>query len=71
MRFSRSPGRVGAVSNGPRQRFELEIDPGSTPITGVLTKEGREPVEFAGWLGLATALERHLTTPGSGQERNR
>jgi len=48
------------VSNGTRLTFVLEIESGSQPITGRLTEEHRGTVEFGGWLGLASALERML-----------
>jgi hypothetical protein len=57
MSFVARHGRVGAMSEGSRQTFVLQVDAGSTPIVGLLAHEGREPVEFAGWLGLAAALE--------------
>ena len=57
MSYPRAPGKVPRVSTESRQTFVLEVDPGSKPISGRLTGENRDPVEFGGWLGLATALE--------------
>jgi hypothetical protein len=56
-------GRVVPVSNGTRLTIVLEIESGSTPISGRLTEEERGSVEFGGWLGLASALERLLEQP--------
>jgi hypothetical protein len=59
------------VSNGTRLTFVLEIESGSKPISGRLTEEERGSVEFGGWLGLASALERLLQQPPGSPQAGR
>ena len=48
------PGRV---------TLELDLDPSSDPIRGLLTDATGTKQEFVGWLGLATAIGELLTPP--------
>jgi hypothetical protein len=48
------------------RRLCLEIEPGSDRPVGSLTDERGVTVPFAGWLGLATALDRTLREEGGG-----
>ena len=43
-----------------RHEFRLEIERGSDPIAGSLSAQDGAGLAFAGWLGLASALERML-----------
>jgi hypothetical protein len=48
-------------------RLWLDLDPDTVPIAGRIgRRDGGDPVEFQGWIGLATALER-LAGSGSPQ----
>jgi hypothetical protein len=40
--------------------FEVEVEGGVDPISGLL-RLGEREVEFAGWIGLASALEQILS----------
>ena len=44
--------------------FEVEVERDAEPISGLLRLEGRE-LAFAGWVGLAAALERILAEAGA------
>lgn len=44
--------------------FRLELDSDADPIRGRLMDEAGPGVDFVGWLGLASALERALDTNG-------
>jgi hypothetical protein len=65
MRFWPPRGRVTPVSDATRLTFVLEIDSGSQPIRGRLTEEDRGSIEFGGWMGLASALERLIERPAA------
>jgi hypothetical protein len=45
--------------------FRLELESGTDPIRGRLADvSGPSSIDFVGWLGLASALERALETIG-------
>jgi hypothetical protein len=48
------------VATGQRTQLVLELDTGSTPMSGCLQDPHGRSVEFSGWLGLAAALEEVL-----------
>jgi hypothetical protein len=50
--------------------FEVEVEAGADPISGLLRLDGRE-LEFAGWVGLAGALERILGPIGSANQNSK
>jgi hypothetical protein len=49
------------MADRDRLRLTLELEVGSEPIVGSLSTDGRR-YDFSGWLGLATALERAIST---------
>jgi hypothetical protein len=55
------------MSTTPRQALLLELDPGSDPISGRLG-DSADSVEFSGWLGLASAIQRLLDHPHTEEE---
>jgi hypothetical protein len=50
--------------------FQVEVEAGADPISGLLRLDDRE-LEFAGWIGLAGALERILGPSGSGTNNSK
>ena len=51
------------TANSGRIVFEVEVEPDTDPITGLLRAGGQE-VGFVGWVALAGALERVLASSG-------
>lgn len=58
MRSRRGSRRLPPVE-ADRITFEVEVDPAADPISGLLRLDDRE-LQFAGWVGLAGALEQIL-----------
>jgi hypothetical protein len=54
------------MADRDRLRLTLELEVGSEPIVGSLRADGRR-YDFSGWLGLATALERAISTAADAQ----
>jgi hypothetical protein len=52
------------------KRFTLELDCDADPIVGRLVAEGGESRSFAGWLGLASALEHFSNSNDADARRN-
>jgi hypothetical protein len=46
--------------------YTLELDAAADPIAGSLRDERGDDVDFVGWLGLASALERLLSEEEAG-----
>jgi hypothetical protein len=51
------------VGSGQTREYVLELDVESDPIEGRVSGGG-EGVEFTGWLGLASAIERMISVTG-------
>ena len=49
---------------------ELDLLPGTEPISGVLSTAGRPPLPFSGWVEFLGLLER-LREPGGESEEHR
>ncbi len=56
--------RLRFMQNQGTYAFRLELESGADPIRGRIADEGGPAVDFVGWLGLASALERALETIG-------
>jgi hypothetical protein len=50
------------VADQNRVRLVIDVDANAEPIIGTLHDPRGGTVEFAGWLGLAMALERGMNT---------
>ena len=48
--------------------FQVEVEPDTDPITGLL-RAGSQEVGFVGWVALAGALERILAGSGPEEEK--
>jgi hypothetical protein len=44
-------------------RLAIEVEPGSTPLTGTLVGPGETVLEFCGWTSLASAIETAMAEP--------
>jgi hypothetical protein len=57
------------MANAGRIQLMLELEAGSDPIIGRLRHAGGhgESVEFSGWIGLAGALQRALSSATEGR----
>jgi hypothetical protein len=58
--------RMSQQESPERIVFQVEVEPDTDPITGLL-RAGSQEVGFVGWVALAGALERILAA-GSGPE---
>lgn len=50
------------------REYVLELDLDSDPISGRLRDDAGEALDFTGWLGLASALERMVAAAGADSE---
>jgi hypothetical protein len=48
------------MTSSPFARIVLEVDPGTEPIVGLMSREGAAPRSFSGWMGLFSALEQEM-----------
>lgn len=60
-----------ATTDPGRISLKLELEPGVEPISGRLVAVDGRSVDFVGWLGLSSALERlaRMATDGSASGR--
>jgi hypothetical protein len=52
---------IRGVTTVGRIEFMLDIDPNAEPIAGAVRDGSGDAIEFAGWLGFASALETMLS----------
>jgi len=55
-------------TNQDRIVFQVEVEPGTDPIKGLL-RSGERELGFTGWVSLASALERVIEASESGSQQ--
>jgi hypothetical protein len=67
-RAARLALRMSQEESRQRIVFQVEVEPDTDPITGLL-RTGSQEVGFVGWVALAGALERILAASGHEEEK--